>query len=254
LVCPFTIPHSFCTDDVTDVAAKLRPSDQEIAELGPEFQKDWDRDFLPYPTRPLMLCGVVNAFLADPSLVEPGQYYTMGAYTAYPYSRGSIHITDKEDIVDGYDFDAGFLNHPSDIKKQLWAYKVTREISRRLPYYKGELELGHPKFKEGSTAALGAQTADSKNIEYSKEDDDAIEEWIRGNVNTTWHSLGTCAMREREKGGVVDKDLNVYGTQGLKVADLSMVPENVGANTNNTALAVGEKAATIIGRELGIQV
>ena len=61
-------------------------------------------------------------------------------------------------------------------------------------------------------------------------------------------------MREREKGGVVDKDLNVYGTQGLKVADLSMVPENVGANTNNTALVVGEKAAVIIGRELGITV
>jgi alcohol oxidase len=61
-------------------------------------------------------------------------------------------------------------------------------------------------------------------------------------------------MKERSKGGVVDKDLNVYGTRGLKVADLSMVPENVGANTNNTALAVGEKAACIIGKELGIEV
>ena len=76
-----------------------------------------------------MLCGVVNAFLADPSLVEPGklwegvycapylviylslvadipfslgQYVTMGAYTAYPYSRGKIHITDKEDVLNGY--------------------------------------------------------------------------------------------------------------------------------------------------------
>jgi hypothetical protein len=43
-------------------------------------------------------------------------------------------------------------------------------------------------------------------------------------------------------------DLNVYGTRRLKVADLSMVPENVGANTNNTALAIGEKAAIIIER------
>ena len=61
-------------------------------------------------------------------------------------------------------------------------------------------------------------------------------------------------MKPREAGGVVDGDLNVYGTVGLKVADLSMVPENVGANTNNTALVVGEKAAVIIGRELGIKV
>lgn len=203
-----------------------------------------------------MLCGVVNAFLADPSLVEPGQYITMGTYTAYPYSRGSIHITDKDNPVDGYDFDTGFLNHASDLKKQLWAYKISREIARRLPYYKGELELGHPKFAPGSKAALfsGENTGEIKDIEYSKEDDEAIEEWIRGNLNTTWHSLGTCAMREKEKGGVVDKHLNVYGTQGLKVADLSMVPENVGANTNNTALVVGEKAAVIIGRELGITV
>ena len=204
-----------------------------------------------------MLCGVVNAFLADPSLVDPGQYITMGTYTAYPYSRGSIHITDKDNPVDGYDFDTGFLNHPSDLKKQLWAYKMSREIARRLPYYNGELELGHPKFAPGSKAALysGEPTdGEIKDIEYSSEDDEAIEEWIRGNLNTTWHSLGTCAMRERGKGGVVDKDLNVYGTRGLKVADLSMVPENVGANTNNTALVVGEKAAVIIGRELGITV
>jgi alcohol oxidase len=199
----------------------------------------------------------VNAFLADPSLVEPGQYITMGTYTAYPYSRGSIHITDKEDPINGYDFDTGFLSHESDLKKQLWGYKMSREIARRLPYCKGELELGHPKFKEGSKATLfdGTQTnRDLKDIEYSAEDDAVIEDWIRGNLNTTWHSLGTCAMRKKENGGVVDKDLNVYGTQGLKVADLSMVPENVGANTNNTALVVGEKAAIIIGRELGIEV
>jgi alcohol oxidase len=234
-------------------------TDAEAASLGPEFQADWERDFAHIPSKPLMLCGVVNAFLADPSLVEPGQYITMGAYTAYPYSRGSIHITSADDVLAGYDFDAGFLSHPSDLKKQIWAYKMTREISRRLPYYKGELELGHPKFPAGSNAALvdlskGGETAVTSDIEYSAEDDLAIEDWIRGNLNTTWHSLGTCAMKPRSEGGVVDADLNVYGTAGLKVADLSMVPENVGANTNNTALVVGEKTAVIIGRELGIEV
>ncbi len=204
----------------------------------------------------MMLCGVVNAFLADPSLVKPGQYITMGTYTAYPFSRGSIHITDKENVIDGYEFDTGFLNAPSDLKKQLWAYKMSREIARRLPYFQGELELGHPKFPAGSKAALtnGSLGGDVKDIEYSEEDDRAIEDWIRGNLNTTWHSLGTCAMKPKEDGGVVDGSLNVYGTTGLKVADLSMVPENVGANTNNTALAIGERAAAIIGEELGIQV
>lgn len=202
-----------------------------------------------------MLCGVVNAFLGDPSLVDPGQYITMGVYTAYPYSRGSIHITSTDDVLTGYEFDTGFMNHPHDMKKQLWAYKMSREIARRLPYYKGELELGHPKFSEGSAAAL-TDASDKKvegDLKYSAEDDAAIEEWIKGNVNTTWHSLGTCAMKPKADGGVVDGSLNVHGTQGLKVVDLSIVPENVGANTNNTALVVGEKAAVIIAEELGIE-
>jgi alcohol oxidase len=202
-----------------------------------------------------MLCAQANGFLGDPSLVEPGQYTMMGVYTAYPYSRGSIHITDPEDVLSGYTFDTGFLNHPSDIKKQLWAYKMSREIARRLPYYAGELELAHPKFPETSKAALQKAPLEGEisDIIYTTEDDAIIEDWIRNNVNTTWHSLGTCPMKPKDQGGVVDGSLNVYGTAGLKVADLSIPPENVGANTNNTALVIGEKAAVIIGRDLGIK-
>ncbi|KUJ08512.1 putative alcohol oxidase [Mollisia scopiformis] len=241
-----------------DICAKLRPSDTEIASLGPSFQKDWDSFFVPHPTRPLMLCGQVSAFLADPSLVPAGQYITMGTYTAYPFSRGSIHITSPDNVLDGYDFDTGFLSdaNGSDLKAQVWAYKMQREICRRLPYYNGELELGHPKFKEGSKATLskGKLEGEVRDIVYSEEDEAAIEDWVRGNLNTTWHSCGTCAMRERERGGVVDGELSVYGTRGLKCVDLSVIPENVGANTNNTALVVGEKAAVIIGRELGVEV
>lgn len=59
-------------------------------------------------------------------------------------------------------------------------------------------------------------------------------------------------MKPRERGGVVDSRLNVYGIQNLKVADISIAPSNVGANTYSTALAIGEKAAVIIAEELGI--
>jgi alcohol oxidase len=59
-------------------------------------------------------------------------------------------------------------------------------------------------------------------------------------------------MAPREKGGVVDADLNVYGVKGLKLCDLSICPGNVGANTNNTALLVGEKAVDIFARDLGL--
>ncbi|KAJ2967717.1 hypothetical protein NQ176_g9527 [Zarea fungicola] len=91
-------------------------------------------------------------------------------------------------------------------------------------------------------------------IEYDSDDDKAIEEFIRQRLMSAWHSMGTCKMAPRDEGGVVDKFLNVHGTEGLKCADLSIMPENVGANTYNTALIVGEKAAEIIGKELGLVV
>jgi len=81
-------------------------------------------------------------------------------------------------------------------------------------------------------------------------------------------------MKPREQGGVVDERLNVYGVRNLKIAgnypntlakklenkllnpflsDCSIAPGNVGANTYNTAIAIGEKAAVIIAEDLGIK-
>lgn len=114
-----------------------------------------------------------------------------------------------------------------------------------------------PPFAEDSKAASvkltdGPLPADVPAIEYSAEDEVVLEQWLRENVGTTWHSLGTCKMVPRDQMGVVDAKLSVYGVEGLKVADLSIAPRNVVANTNNTALAVGERAADIFIRELGL--
>ncbi|KAL1988154.1 hypothetical protein VTN96DRAFT_684 [Rasamsonia emersonii] len=94
-------------------------------------------------------------------------------------------------------------------------------------------------------------------IKYSKKDIEHIEKWVQRHVETTWHCLGTCSMAPREgnklakHGGVVDERLNVYGVKGLKVADLSICPDNVGCNTYSTALLVGEKAAVLTAEDLG---
>lgn len=146
-----------------------------------------------------------------------------------------------------------------DLKKQIWAYKKGREIMRLTKMYRGELSAYHPQFPEGSKAACieewdGTRDASSEmsNPEYSAEDDKAIEQFLRENIQTTWHSLGTAKMAPREEMGVVDKVLNVHGVKGLKVVDISIAPENVAANTNNTAMAIGERAADIIANELGL--
>jgi alcohol oxidase len=48
-----------------DVASKLRLTEDEVAQLGVEFQDLWNDDFKDRPTRPLMLCGILQSFLGD---------------------------------------------------------------------------------------------------------------------------------------------------------------------------------------------
>ncbi|KAH0398749.1 alcohol oxidase, partial [Aureobasidium melanogenum] len=144
--------------NAVDVCSKIRPTDKEIEAMGPNFKEHWDRDFKDRPTRPVMLTGVVQAFLGDHKVLpqcedgEPQQYCTMGAYTAYPYSRGDIHITSK-DVTTPASFNTGFFKAEADVQKQIWAYKKQREVYRRTNAYSGELEFGHPKFPAGSKAA-----------------------------------------------------------------------------------------------------
>ncbi|KAJ4992501.1 Alcohol oxidase 1 [Stagonosporopsis vannaccii] len=95
-----------------------------------------------------------------------------------------------------------------------------------------------------------------EDLQYSTEDIKHIENWTKRHVETTWHSLGTCSMAPKNgnsivKHGVLDERLNVHGVKGLKVADLSICPDNVGCNTYSTALLIGEKCAVLTGEDLG---
>src|ERR1700710_2835502 len=98
---------------------------------------------------------------------------------------------------------------------------------RRTAFYRGEVAASHPKFPAGSRAAcveldVAAEYDPDEvvaDIEYSAEDDRAIEQCLREVIGTCWHSLGTVKMAPREKNGGVDGNLNVYGVTGLKVMD-----------------------------------
>ncbi|KXH27681.1 GMC oxidoreductase [Colletotrichum nymphaeae SA-01] len=239
-----------------DASSKFRPSPADIAALGPEFQAAWDRDFEDSPNRPLMIMGLFNAYFGDPAnLPDDAEYVTTAPWVTYPYARGHIHATGPS-IDDQYDFTTGWLLDENDIdlKSHIWGYKTQRAIARRMEIFRGELALGHPKFANTSSAAVieVAEGPVTDSIEYSVEDDAAIIQYIRENIGTSRHPLGTCKMAPRENRGVVDPLLNVYGVSGLKVADLSVPSQQVAANTYNAALLVGEKAAEIIITELGL--
>ncbi|KAM0333404.1 hypothetical protein ACHAQA_002065 [Verticillium albo-atrum] len=78
-------------------------------------------------------------------------------------------------------------------------------------------------------------------------DHDALIEYVKDSVvQSLMHPCCTVAMLPREKGGVVDSSLSVYGISGLRVADCSIIPTVPAAHTTTTAYAIGEKAAEII--------
>ncbi|KAK0652390.1 GMC oxidoreductase-domain-containing protein [Cercophora newfieldiana] len=245
----------------TDIASKIRPKDEDIAAMGPKFQAAWDRDFKDNPNKPLMFTGCFAGSFGGSPTYGPGEFITVADFTMYPYSRGHMHITGP-DVDDPLDFRLNFFSDEddTDIKQLMWGYKNSREIMRRSAFYRGEHAPHHPVFPPGSKAGLvkldaplfEGDRSTVRNLEYSAEDDRVIEEHLRKVVVTTWHSLGTNKMAPLNKMGVVDKDLSVYGVERLKVVDLSIAPGNVGGNTNNTAMMIGEKGADIIAKELGI--
>ena len=76
--------------------------------------------------------------------------------------------------------------------------------------------------------------------------DEDISLWLKKYLTTVHHTSSSCSMLPREKGGVVDPQLRVYGTQKLRVVDLSVVPLIPSAHTQSVVYAIAEQAADII--------
>ena len=56
---------------------------------------------------------------------------------------------------------------------------------------------------------------------------------------------------ENDPMAVVSPHLKVHGLDGLRVIDCSIMPQIVSGNTNAPAMAIGSKAASLIGQEYG---
>ncbi len=72
-----------------------------------------------------------------------------------------------------------------------------------------------------------------------------LEAEIRGKAANIYHDAGSCRMG-MDAGSVVDERLRVRGLEGLRIADASVIPRLMNANTNAPVIMVAEKAADLI--------
>ncbi|KAG1905145.1 alcohol oxidase [Suillus fuscotomentosus] len=145
--------------------------------------------------------------------------------TNCPLSRGTIHVTSKDSLaIDPHVFENRF-----DLDTMVELVKYCRRLAQTPPL-KGEGEGRLVEIHPGPDC----------------QDDAAIAEWICNNVNTTFHTAGSCSMLPKELNGVVDPQLKVWGTHNIRVADLSIIPLHVGSHTQSVAYALAEQAADII--------
>ena len=76
-------------------------------------------------------------------------------------------------------------------------------------------------------------------------DDAALDLRVRRSASTLWHPTSTCRMGTDER-AVVGPDLRVHGSENLRVCDASVMPPMISANTNATAVMIGEKASDLV--------
>jgi choline dehydrogenase len=76
-------------------------------------------------------------------------------------------------------------------------------------------------------------------------DDGALREYIRRSLLSFFHPAGTCRIGDDDD-AVVDTQLRIHRIAGLRVADASVTPSVVSADTGATVYAIAERAAEII--------
>ena len=77
--------------------------------------------------------------------------------------------------------------------------------------------------------------------------DERLNAWLARNAATSHHISSTCKMGPAsDPHAVVDDTGKVHGLENLRVADASIMPDCIRANTNLTTMMIGERIAAFI--------
>ncbi|KJK77220.1 hypothetical protein H634G_07527 [Metarhizium anisopliae BRIP 53293] len=151
-------------------------------------------------------------------------------WTLLPFARGNVHISSSDPTAMPI-INPNFFMLDWDLDSMIAVAKYIRTSFSAGP-------LG--KLVEGVTIPDPAVVGDDAS-------DAAWKKWLLdGHYRSNFHPVGTAAMMPREKGGVVDNKLKVYGTSNVRVVDASILPYQVCGHLTSTLYAMAELTAELI--------
>ena len=153
-----------------------------------------------------------------------GHGFTILAGLVATQSRGALTLQSADPFAPP-SIDFGCLSHDDDVDVLLRGLKLGRKLaaSKAFDRYRGE------EFLPGADV---------------HSDRDLIH-YIRDFATTIYHPACSCRMGS-DALAVVNDRLQVHGIKNLRVADASIMPFIINANTNAPCMMIGEKAADLI--------
>lgn len=155
----------------------------------------------------------------------PEAGWTMYGAVVRPKSRGHITLTGPNPS-DPVRINAGLMSDPADLRAAVAGIKLCRDI--------------------GNASAL--RPFSEREVMPGNLDDAELRCYIRNDV-TTYHHQTCTAKMGLDTMSVVDGSLKVYGIQGLRIADGSIMPRVTTGNTMAPCVVIGERAGQILRHE-----
>lgn len=216
------LPLANITASYKDIAASVRQqieSGKAAAYLPPGAHASVVKGYLAQ----LEILATTLENPAHPIFEAPFQGPPTVGFLLKPLSRGSV-LLNPDDLDAEPVITYGTLANPIDVDIMATFVPLMRSV------------YSTPTMQEMGVV----ETAPGAEVE----DDEQIKNWIRqATVASFQHPCCTAAMMPKELGGVVGNDLKVFGVEGLRVVDASIMPLLPGTHTSATCYAIGEKVS-----------